>query len=144
MENKQQNKQNNNQKLTIMKKILLSVLAVAALASCAQDEIIGVANGDAIAFDNAFVDNATKAIDDSYTNNNLEAFQVYGTVTNKQGQVANIFDRLDVVKDAADGVGTTWKYDSDYTQYWVSGNSYSFKAVVDGNIANVTEVVLDG
>ena len=127
-----------------MKKILLSVLAVAALASCAQDEIIGVANGDAIAFDNAFVDNATKAIDDSYTNNNLEAFQVYGTVTNKQGQVANIFDRLDVVKDAADGVGTTWKYDSDYTQYWVSGNSYSFKAVVDGNIANVTEVVLDG
>ena len=128
-----------------MKKILLSVFAVAALASCAQDEIIAVANGDAIAFDNAFVDNATKAIDDSYTQakNNLEAFQVYGTVTNKQGQVANIFDRLDVVKDATDGVGTTWKYSSEYTQYWVSGNSYSFKAVVDGNIDNVTEVVVD-
>ena len=127
-----------------MKKILLSVFAVAALASCAQDEIIGVANGDAIAFDNAFVDNATKAIDGSYTQakNNLEAFQVYGTVTNKQGQVANIFDCLNVVKGGT-GVGTIWTYGSEYTQYWVSDNSYSFKAVVDGNIENVTEVVVD-
>lgn len=127
-----------------MKKILFSVFAVAALASCAQDEIIGVANGDAIAFDNAFVDNATKAIDDSYTNakNNLEAFQVYGTVTNKQGQVANIFDCLNVKKGGT-GVGTNWTYSSEYTQYWVSDNSYSFKAVVDGNIENVTEVVVD-
>lgn len=125
-----------------MKKVLLSVLAIAALASCMQDDILGTAQGTAISFDNAYVDNATKAIDSSFNNNNLEEFQVYGTVTNSADEVANIFPGIAVVKGGA-GVGTNWTYDAQYTQYWVANNSYSFKAVAAGNIAGETEVEVD-
>ena len=122
-----------------MKKVLLSIFAVAALASCFQnEELVGVGGDKPIAFDNAYVGNATKAIDNSFNNENLELFQVYGTVT-ANGQTANIFNGVEVSK--ATGV---WKYADEHTQYWMAGNDYSFKAVVAGNEAGATEVELDG
>ena len=42
-----------------MKKILLAVLSIAALASCMQDETLGAAQRENIVFENAFVDTAT-------------------------------------------------------------------------------------
>lgn len=125
-----------------MKKVLLSVFAIAALASCMQDDILGTAQGTAISFDNAYVDNATKAIDNSFNNNNLEEFQVYGTVTNTANEVANIFPGIAVVKGGA-GVGANWTYDAQYTQYWVANNSYNFTAIVAGNEAGETMVEVD-
>ena len=120
-----------------MKKVLLSIFAVAALASCFQnEELVGVGGDKPIAFDNAYVGNATKAIDNSFNNENLEEFQVYGTVT-ANGSTANIFNGVDVSK--ATGV---WKYADEHTQYWMAGNDYSFKAVVAGNEAGATQVVL--
>ncbi len=120
-----------------MKKVLLSIFAVAALASCFQnEELVGVGGDKPIAFDNAYVGNATKAIDNSFNNENLKLFQVYGTVT-ANGQTANIFNGVEVSK--ATGV---WKYANEHTQYWMAGNDYSFKAVVAGNEAGATEVVL--
>ena len=122
-----------------MKKVLLSIFAVAALASCFQnEELVGVGGDKPIAFDNAYVGNATKAIDNSFNNENLELFQVYGTVT-ANGSTANIFNGVEVSK--ATGV---WKYADEHTQYWMAGNDYSFKAVVAGNEAGATEVELDG
>jgi uncharacterized protein YcfL len=55
-----------------MKKILISMLAVAALVSCSKEESILVDQGEAIAFGNAFVDNSTRADDPSSSANDIE------------------------------------------------------------------------
>ena len=131
------NKTKTNKNITIMKKVLLSIFAVAALASCFQnEELVGVGSDQPIAFDNAYVGGATKAIDNSFNNDNLDLFQVYGTVT-ANGATSDIFRGVEVRK--ANGV---WAYDEEHTQYWMAGNDYSFKAVVAGNEAGATEVVL--
>ncbi len=122
-----------------MKKVLLSIFAVAALASCFQnEELVGAGNNTPIEFAGAYVGGVTKAIDGSYSNTNMfDKFQVYGTLENN-GVVANIFAGVDVMKG-----GAGWYYDDDYTTYWISGNTYNFKAVVAGNEANETAVAVD-
>lgn len=112
-----------------MKKILISMLAVAALVSCSKEESILVDQGEAIAFGNAFVDNATRAaVDPSYgTANPLTSFKVYGAV-----EGVNIFSGANVTKgDAA--YGAAWGCDGK-TQYWIAGADYIFDAVVDGTV----------
>ena len=128
-----------------MKKILFSILCAAAVISCAKVEVV-TAEQEAITFENAFVDNATKAAyDGSYNNNNFEAFQVYATITGKGANegTANIFTGENVVKGAGLGQGTAWSYDVANTQYWIPGNDYQFRAIADGNVSGVTEVVTD-
>ena len=123
-----------------MKKILFSVLAIAALAACSNEEQIAAPKGEAIAFGNAFVDNsvrATSANDPSYTTNSLHAFNVYGAVNG-----VNIFDGDEVSGDIGDAF---WGFTDATTpaQYWIPGASYKFVAVVDGNKDNVTTTTLD-
>ena len=67
-----------------MKKILLSVFAVAALASCIQNEDINPLTP--IGFGDAYVQNSTKAIYDDDTM--VSQFNVWGTVTSADGTVA--------------------------------------------------------
>ena len=62
-----------------MKKLLISMLAVATLASCAKEETLSFDKGEAIQFGNAFVDNSTRAaVDPSYntTTKPLTSFKV--------------------------------------------------------------------
>ena len=118
-----------------MKKIFIAMMAVAAFAACSTEEQIAAPKGDAIAFGDAFVDNATKAIDGTFANNGtgvneLTQFNVYGIVENANGAVANIFCAEPVSKS-----GSVWTYDPNKTQYWVAGNSYSFAAVKNGVVA---------
>ena len=118
-----------------MKKIFIAMMAVAAFAACSTEEQIAAPQGDAIAFGDAFVDNATKAIDGTFANNGtgvneLTQFDVYGIVENANGAVANIFCAEPVSKS-----GSVWTYDPNKTQYWVAGNSYSFAAVKNGVVA---------
>ena len=122
-----------------MKKVLLSIFAVAALASCFQnEELVGTGNKEQIEFADTYVGGVTKAIDGSYSNTNMfDKFQVYGTLENN-GAVANIFNGVDVMKG-----GAGWYYSDDYTTYWISGNTYTFAAVVAGNEANETAVAVD-
>ena len=123
-----------------MKKVLITVLALAAVA-CNKAEVVEQNQENAIVFDNAFVDNATKvAYDGSYNTNTLEAFDVYATIT-RNGKTANIFKQELVKKGNSLGQGTNWSYSSANTQYWVPGNTYKFRAIADGNVANVSEVV---
>lgn len=111
-----------------MKKNILVTLAFASLISCSQEETINSPSHEAIVFDNTFVENTTRAAyDGSYTTNSLEEFQVYGTITNKNGDTGNIFDNVDVAKK-----GDAWTYNVGL-QYWIPGNSYSFAATVHGN-----------
>lgn len=120
-----------------MKKILISMLAVAALVSCSKEESIRVDQGEAIEFGNAFVDNATRADDPSYSTNNIEKFNVYGTVN---GVV--IYPGTEITKGTA-AYGAAWTCPVD--QYWISGANYKFVGIVDGNVKDVTTTnLVDG
>lgn len=106
-----------------MKKIFIAIVALAAATACSNSEIVSV-NREAIAFDNAFVNNSTRSVvDPSFTNTNLfEDFAVYGFVTDEN--TAPIFDCTQVSGTALDG---EWTYTG--TQYWIEGATYNFYAV---------------
>ena len=94
-----------------MKKLLLSVFAIAALASCMQDETIGAAQRENIVFENAFVDNVTKAIDPSITTTGEKAireFYVWGTTQgdHKDAKIVPIF-----ANEKVDNTTGAWRYD---------------------------------
>lgn len=126
-----------------MKKLLFAVLATATLAACTQEELVSINQGDAITFDNAFIDNATRAaIDGTYTTATLNEFEVYATITTPTDGVANIFQQEKVVKGGT-GTGDAWTYDANNTQYWIEGNTYDFRAVAEGNVSGVTEATID-
>lgn len=121
-----------------MKKTLFTIFAVAALAACTKSEVVDVLAPEAIAFDNTFVDNATKTTDNSFSTTKLpESFVVYGTTQHGTEAAVSIFDAVPVSKN--DGVYT---YASEYTQYWIEGNAYKFAALVNADPAKVTCVNL--
>lgn len=111
-----------------MKKIFIAALALATVAACNKAEVIKTAPGEAIAFGDAFVDNATKA---DYSSTDITKFNVYGTVNN-----VNIFDGDEVTKGTAE-YGAAWTCNE--TQYWIDGANYNFAAVVDANAVTVDE-----
>lgn len=122
-----------------MKRILYTLAAVATLASCSNDELVEVTPKQAITFGNAFVENATRAIDNTLNTNTLTSFNVYGTVTGtgaNEGTV-NIFNGVEVTKNSGEGYVSSsdgWGYSAANTQYWIEGNNYKFVAVVNGNV----------
>ena len=118
-----------------MKKILISMLAVAALVSCSKEESIRVDQGELISFGNAFVDNSTRATDPSYSTNDIESFNVYGTVN---GVV--IYPGTEITKNSAN-YGAAWTCPVD--QYWIAGANYKFVGIVDGNKSGVTATTVE-
>ncbi len=116
-----------------MKK-LFTILAVAAtLVSCAKEDVVREAEGEAIQFGNAFVENSTRAdaaTDPSYSTTDkgvaLTQFNVYGAVNG-----VNIFNGNTVTKGEA-AYGAAWTL-TGAKQYWINGADYEFVAVVDGN-----------
>ena len=122
-----------------MKKALIAVLALAAVASCNKTEVVGVTESNAIAFDNAFVDNATKSVNDpSFTNSNLfNDFAVYGFV-----ESAVLFDGTQVSKSITNNdLESAWKYEG--TQYWIAGAQYNFNAVAPMTAGGWTKTAAD-
>ena len=119
-----------------MKKLFISMLAVAALASCSQEDVIVADKGDLIGF-NSFVENSTRAAKDpSYGQGaqNLTKFQVWGTVNGGNGLVA-IYNGADVEGQVgyADNEKTQpniWY--CDVKQYWIKDAKYNFAALVNG------------
>ena len=78
-----------------MKK-LFTILAVAAtLVSCAKEDVVREAAREAIGFDNAFVENSTRSVNDpSFDADNMFSdFAVYGFV-----EGATLFDGVKVSK----------------------------------------------
>jgi hypothetical protein len=114
-----------------MKKVFLSILAVAALASCVQSEDVGFNNP--IDFGAPFVGNTTKAADPSYGAGavQLTEFKVYGTVQGTGAGVVNIFNGDRVYGGT---IGTTGVWQCDKTQYWIEGATYNFAAVADATV----------
>lgn len=108
-------------------------MTIAALvASCNKAEVIRV-NRQAIAFGEAFVDNATKA---DYSTQQLKAFQVWGTVSGNNNTV-NIFNKANVTDDNNVGYGRAWNCDQ--TEYWVPSCSYAFTAIADATSVTTGE-----
>lgn len=101
-----------------MKKILVSMFAVAALAACTSEQTIVAPQNEAIGFD-TFVDNSTRAED--ITTDNIADFGVYGTVT-KGGNSALIFDNTEVTGSKNSG------YTYSPAQYWIAAAKYDFLA----------------
>ena len=112
-----------------MKKLLISMLAVATLASCAKEETLSFDKGEAIQFGNAFVDNATRA-NDYGPNKPLKEFKLWGTIEGAEGPTA-IFAN-DTVTGTV-GPDSEWNCTSK-TQYWIEGAKYNFAAVVGGTV----------
>ena len=111
-----------------MKKIFFSALAALSLAACVQEAMVDVPQSDAIAFEDAFIDNATRAADDpSFNINTLNAFKVWAYVNAPDGVV---FKGKEVSRT---GAGAPWTYDG--TQYWAPGKPYYFEAIApaEGN-----------
>lgn len=123
-----------------MKKYFMMAIAAAAITSCSQDEVMEVAEKQAINFGNTFVENATRAADLTYsTAKKPSTFLVYGNTKGTQTGATEvpIFKGVEVssANTSADHVGNTYFYDAQYTQYWIEGNAYNFAAVVDGTVA---------
>lgn len=100
-----------------MKKTLIAVLALAAVAACNKSEVVEQPSPLAIGFDAPFIENSTKATD--ITKDNLTDFGVWGYVQDLGGV---IFTHEKVSKSGSD-----WKYAN--TQYWVADKPYYFTAV---------------
>lgn len=120
------------------KQLFVLGLAVAALASCTNEEVTDIADSNVIGF-KTFVGNATKAVT-GVDNNTLQNFYVYGLKDS-----APLFTNEKVYKN-----GTAWGYDN--IEKWVAA-TYNFAAYsnggtegVDGKIdnANVSYDATDG
>ena len=114
-----------------MKKVIFSILAVGALASCVKEQTLNVAGPAAIEFAGTYVENATKSNDPSTTTDNITQFSVWGVMDNETGVVLN--DELVTLTDGA------WTYVN--TQYWTPQHTYYFSAIA-GDRAN-DQIVID-
>ena len=101
-----------------MKKILFAAVAVMAMAACSNEDVISRPARPVIGFDNAFVENSTRAND--LTKSNLNDFSVYGSVA-KNGSEGQIFKNQLVKKS-----GEKFLYTP--PQYWVDNATYCFAA----------------
>lgn len=119
-------------KIKFMKKVLLSVLAVGMLTACSQDETISMQSPTQIAFEGAFVNKATRAVDaadPSTTTGSINTFDVWGYVQNSNGTV---FNDVTVTKN-----GNAWTYSP--LQYWLPNQTYRFFALTPDNEKTVVK-----
>ena len=115
-----------------MKKTLFAALALVAMASCSNEEVLEMAQKEAIAFNNAFVNNATRSVvDPSITSKTIKDFAVYGFVkANETSEAALFFNGVLVNKDIVNNdldANNPWNYSG--TQYWIKDAKYNFAAV---------------
>ena len=109
-----------------MKKLLVSVLAIAGLVACTQETTLVQKGNAPMEFGDAFVENATRAIDPSITTATITGFDVWGFMDSPAGKV---FEGEDVTRSEGN-----FTYDN--TQYWAPGHVYYFAALAPMNSPN--------
>lgn len=115
--------------MIIMKKIFISIMAIAALAACNKEAAIETPQGDAIAFGDAFVDNATKAIYNDASG--LTGFTVWGNVDGtNETPLALYGDAGATVSRNSKDLGVAW--DCNVVRYWTPEAEYNFTAIANG------------
>ena len=111
-----------------MKKLFISLLAVAALASCAKEDVIVADPGELIAF-NSFVENSTRATDPSYSGTaDFTSFKVWGTVAATESSTPVAIYAGDTVSGT---VGPNSEWTCTVKQYWLNGAKYNFAALAN-------------
>ena len=111
-----------------MKKVLLSIFAVAAMASCVQSEDVNPQQ--LIDFGSPFVGGTTKAIDYSYgANKLLKDIYVYGSLVGTAGKPVEVFDYTHVYTTGATDAIHGQKWQCETPKYWVKGADYKFVAL---------------
>lgn len=102
------------------KSFLMLGVAAMALASCTNEEVLNVADSRAISFDNAFVNNSTRAaingVDD------LTKFYVFAGF---DSEVDNVYKNNVVTRG---GVKPSYTWTPEYIAYWQDGKAYTFDA----------------
>lgn len=121
-----------------MKKLFIAAMAVAAMASCAQEEVI-LNNNKAIEFGDAFVNNATKAIYE--TANDITGFTVWGNVKGEgvSTPVALYGETGATVERRGAALGVAWSCSE--IRYWTPVCDYNFVAIANGTAAEVVNGV---
>lgn len=118
-----------------MKKLFILGVAVFGIAACVQENVVETPLGDPITFENAFIDNATRAaLDPSTITNTLSGFDVWGFVKEYDGTV---FVDQDITRN-----GNLWIYNG--TQYWVPDQPYYFAALAPMNSNNIEHALAVG
>lgn len=120
-----------------MKKLIILGVAAISFAACVQEQVIEAPQGNAITFDGAFVDKATRAaVDPSTSTSSLTGFDVWGFVKEHDGIV---FVDQDITR--TDNT-TPWTYTG--TQYWVPDQPYYFSALAPMNSDNIEHALATG
>lgn len=104
-------------------------VAVAALASCASEEVVDMPQSRAIQF-GTFVNHSTRSVTET-TNESLEKFFVFGSYGG--GTWTSVYTNVQVDGGKV-GDQTTWT--PTQTAYWESGKTYRFGAYCDGENQN--------
>ena len=113
-----------------MKKLFVIALAAIGMVACVNNEITELPQGNAISFDNAFIDNATRA---ELTATNLTEFNVWGYIEAESNQTAALFEGVKVSKSAGN-----WQYEGG-ARYWAPGLEHNFQAIAPCTAAVVAE-----
>ncbi len=102
-----------------MKKILVSVLAIAGLVACNSENVVSELDSRTpITFEGVFVENATRADDPSTTTDNINEFYVWAYMNEVDGYVFN--------DETVSRSGDKWTYGE--PSYWMPDNHYYFAA----------------
>lgn len=114
-----------------MKKLLVSVLAIAGLVACTQETTLVQKGNAPMEFGAAFVENATRAnaaVDPSTTTESITGFDVWGFMDSPEG----------VVFEDENVTGERGNFTYTNTQYWIPGHTYYFAALAPMDSANWT------
>ena len=102
-------------------------VAVAALASCSNEEVVDMPQSRAIQFE-TFVNHSTRSSVTETTEENLNKFFVFGNYG--EGTWTPVYTNVEVT---GGNVGDQSGWNPVQTAYWQSGEKYRFGAYSDGN-----------
>ena len=117
------------------KSLIMSLVATVMLAGCSNNEVMETLPQKAIGFENPFVDNSTRAVNDIVgaggNTSTFTKFYVYGSHSGN----TSVFTNTEVEYT------TSWEYSP--LQYWIDGKEYYFAAYSDGNEQLASGVTFD-
>lgn len=105
-------------------------VAVAALASCTNEEVVDMPQSRAIQF-GTFVNHSTRSSVRETTEQNLRKFFVFG---NYDDSWTPVYTNVQVDGGTVGTEGTVWN--PTQTAYWIEGKKYRFGAYSDGENSN--------
>lgn len=118
-----------------MRRTFLAIIAAAiSIVACNKTEVIEQTPRQKITFGKAFIDNATKVVDPTYSGSKaLEEFNVWGTVTGKENTV-NVFNGATCTGYVGLNV-----WNCNQSEYWIPWCVYNFTAIADADDVKVDD-----